>query len=325
MNESEITPDGKKAVVILLAGFLGSGKTTLLKQILSWETDLSGTVVMVNEFGDVGIDGSLLKDSGSDVVEMTSGCICCTLTADLKQSLERIHRRFNPDRVLIEASGVADPTSIATVISETGLKECMTLQKIITVLDADFWEARGSFGRLFYNQLEMANLILLNKIDLLDQDLIPRFLKEIHEEISDCQVIPTLYCRVDPETLWMDKKPKRIGIPSFGHFHATDESSSVDSSRYVTFSFQTTHRVNEECFRQFVMDLPFEMFRMKGPVRFEDRTVMINFVGGRCDWLSWEEEGETQLAFIGWDIQQDAVLPKLKSCLNPPNEPAQHV
>ena len=90
MSESEVIQDGEKAVVILLAGFLGSGKTTLLKQILSWETDLSDTVVVVNEFGDVGIDGALLKNSGSEIVELTSGCICCTLTADLRQSLDRI-------------------------------------------------------------------------------------------------------------------------------------------------------------------------------------------------------------------------------------------
>ena len=81
MNETTADLEGQKTAVIILAGFLGSGKTTLLKQILSWETDLSGTVVVVNEFGDVGIDGALLKDAGSDVVELTSGCICCTLTA----------------------------------------------------------------------------------------------------------------------------------------------------------------------------------------------------------------------------------------------------
>ena len=79
-----------KAELLLLAGFLGAGKTTLLKNILSWEAKLSETVVLVNEFGDIGIDGALLKDSGSDVIELTSGCICCTLSADLHQSLMRI-------------------------------------------------------------------------------------------------------------------------------------------------------------------------------------------------------------------------------------------
>ena len=85
MNQPLTQPKEQKSAVFLLSGFLGAGKTTLLKRILAWESDLSDTVVLVNEFGDVGIDGDLLKNSGSDVVELTSGCICCTLSADLKQ------------------------------------------------------------------------------------------------------------------------------------------------------------------------------------------------------------------------------------------------
>ena len=204
MNESAAGLKGEKAAVIILAGFLGSGKTTLLKKILSWETDLSGTVVVVNEFGDVGIDGALLKDSGSDVVELTSGCICCTITADLRQSLVRIYSQFEPERILFEASGVADPTSIAKVLTESGLRDSMVLKKIITVLDGDFWEAREAFGPLFYNQLEMADLILLNKVDLLSPDQIPQFLREINQEIPDSQVVPTIHCQVDPQTFWED-------------------------------------------------------------------------------------------------------------------------
>ena len=83
-----------KTKVFLIAGFLGSGKTTLLKRILSWQTDLSDTVVLVNEFGKVGIDGALLKMAGSDVIELTSGCICCTIKTELEDTLRRIRNFF---------------------------------------------------------------------------------------------------------------------------------------------------------------------------------------------------------------------------------------
>ena len=183
MNDPLVNRAYQKAGLLLLSGFLGAGKTTLLKRIISWETDLSETAVLVNEFGDIGIDGSLLKNSGSEVIEITSGCICCTLSADLKQSLTKIWNQFKPRRILIESSGVADPSSLTSILNQRDVSQCMELQKIITVLDADFWEAREAFGPLFYNQLKEAHLILLNKIDLIEKSKVARFLKEIHEVI----------------------------------------------------------------------------------------------------------------------------------------------
>ena len=316
-----------KAEILLLTGFLGAGKTTLLKRILSWEADLSETVVLVNEFGDIGIDGALLKDSGSDVIELTSGCICCTLSADLHQSLTRIWNRFKPRRILIESSGVADPKSIAPVLQEPGLSQLMDLKKTVTVLDADFWEAREAFGPLFYNQLEMADLILLNKIDLAEQEKISRFLIEIHDVIPDCQVIPTIHCGIDPESLWVAATPKTFqlkpiqffqALSSDHHSHPETDNHPVKTTNYVTFSFRDPNIVDETRFKQFISNLPWEVFRIKGPVRFADRVAMLNFVGGKSEWTPWEEELQTQLAFIGWDIKPDEILKKLASCIIEP-------
>lgn len=321
-----------KADLLLLTGFLGAGKTTLLKRILSWETDLSETVVLVNEFGDIGIDGVLLKDSGSDVVELTSGCICCTLNADLRQSLARIWTRFKPRRILIECSGVADPTSIIPVLQEPVLRQSMDHKKTVAVVDADFWEAREAFGPLFYHQLEMADLILLNKIDLAKKEKIPDFLKEIHTAIPGCQVIPTIHCGIDPESLWSAGTPKTSQLKpirffqpisaasyaaSSGHLqsHQDHHNHRVDSSGYVTFSFRHTNVIDETRFKTFIRNLPWEVFRIKGPVRFADRMVMLNFVGGQSAWTPWEEASQTQLAFIGWDINPTAILNQLSLCI----------
>ena len=131
MSKKPDSHPAEKSRIILLAGFLGAGKTTLLKRILSWETDLSDTVVLVNEFGDVGIDGALLKDSGSDVVELTSGCICCTLSNDLRRSLLNIWERFRPRKIFIESSGVADPTAIESVLREPKMSPKMETDRIV--------------------------------------------------------------------------------------------------------------------------------------------------------------------------------------------------
>ena len=327
-----IKPDNReieKTRVVLLSGFLGAGKTTLLKQILSWETDLADTVVLVNEFGEVGIDGALLKNSGSDVIELTSGCICCTLSADLKQSLIKIWKRFSPRRIFIESSGVADPGSTAAVINEPDLAGLMTLSKIITVLDADFWEAREAFGPLFYNQLEMAHLILLNKIDLLEDGQISQFLKEIHNAMPDSQVVPTIHCGIDPQTLWAEAKPKTLGLKPIRFYQplyrireprsdANKVRPTVDISKYVTFAFESTQIIDEDCFYQFIDELPWEVFRIKGPVQFADRVALLNFVGGKSEWLPWEGESQTQLVFIGWDITPQEILKKASFCISKP-------
>ena len=310
-----------EASVILLSGFLGAGKTTLLKHILSWQADLSGTVVIVNEFGEVGIDGVLLRDAGTEVLELTSGCICCTMSADLRASLMQVWERFRPHRILIESTGVADPAGVAEVLSCEALADKMHLEKIVTVLDAEFWEARDAFGPLFHHQLQMAHLILLNKVDQIDQDKIGRYLEQMHALIPGRQIVPTVHCRIDPETLWRPEtraagpllRPIAFFRPAGGDLQSGH--ASVDASRYVTFAFRCDRLLEEDRFRAFVAGLPFEVFRMKGPVRFKDRTVMINHVGGRTEWLAWDPVGETQLAFIGWRIDGGGILAELSRCI----------
>lgn len=330
MNPAE-TQAKDKAGIILISGFLGAGKTTLLKQLLSWETDLADMVVLVNEFGKVGLDGALLKDSGTDIIELTSGCICCSLSADLIQSLISIRQRFNPRRIFIESSGVADPTSIAAVVKKPQINPYMALTKIITVLDADFWQAREAFGPLFYNQLERADLILLNKIDLMEKNEIPELLEEIHAVIPETQVIPTIHCAIDPETLWIEAKPKTPALKpiqfyqagsnrildSAGHQSSPQENADhrVNATHYVTFSFQSSNILDEACFHKFIRNLPWELFRIKGPVRFADRVALLNFVGGQCEWTTWDGEPETQLVFIGWGLNETETLKNLKKCM----------
>ena len=329
----------RKADVILLAGFLGAGKTTLLKRILSWETDLTGTVVIVNEFGEVGIDGSLLEGSGSDVVELTSGCICCTLSSDLRQTLVSVWERYAPRRIFIEATGVADPKAISGVLLEPRLHDLMEIRKIVTVLDADFWGAREVFGPLFYHQLEEAHLILLNKIDLLEEDQVSIYLKEIHETIPHCRVVPTIQCRVDPEALLTYPEPGQAMVepghffqtvplpkdscsehhthgPHCGHDEANAQSVDASEAGYLAFSFRETRPLVESCFNRFLAGLPWSLFRLKGTVRFEDRVAMINFVGGKSEWIPWRGVPETRLAFVGWKVDSEETIAKLQECIS---------
>ena len=327
-----------KTEVIILSGFLGAGKTTLLKRILSWKMDLSGTVVIVNEFGDLGIDRLLLKDSRSGIVELVGGCVCCSLKTDLILTLKKIWDEFNPNQIIIEASGVADPGAIIETIHDKTLKANMGAHKVLTILESDAWEHRENFGSFFLSQLKEADLILLNKIDNIEQNLIPKTLKEIHEAIPDAQIVPTTYCNIDPESLWIkrhikkdaEKPDKYFHIPldiegneKVGHDHNHEHSSYADSPHkheaekmgFISFSFQSKELFDEGCFNQFIQGLPWELFRVKGFVRFPNRTVMVNYVGGEAEWADWTGVKETSLAFVGINVKGDETILKLKNCI----------
>jgi len=210
-----------KTNVFIITGFLGSGKTTLLKRILKSAKDLSRTVVVVNEFGKVGVDASLIKDTASaNIVELTSGCICCSLKLDLIQALLSLKDEYSLERVIIEAIGVADPLSIIETLDDRTLASYFSYGKTIMLVAADFWGARHVFGSVFKSQLKQANLVLLNKIDTIEKSTVPSVLKEIQKESTKGQIIPTLYGNVDPNILWACQE-KLISNPVSGLFFKT--------------------------------------------------------------------------------------------------------
>ena len=315
----------RKSEVTILAGFLGAGKTTLLRKILSWESDLSETVVLVNEFGEVGIDGSLLKNAGSDVVELTGGCICCTIKADLNQTLNKIWQEYRPRQIFIESTGVADPFMITDVFKDAELRNHMHVSKVVTVLDIELWEARDVFGPIFFNQLKQADLILLNKIDLVPENKISRYLEEIHEMLPHSQVVPTIHCNVEPDIV-LTSTTSTLELSNYDELdlHHQHDHDLREENRYgqvgaefpyISFTFRSQAVLDEECFTRFTVNMPWELFRMKGPVRFQDRSVLVNYVGGKNEISAWEGHEETCLVFVGWNVSGDKTIQKLKNCI----------
>jgi len=322
-----------KTKVFLVAGFLGSGKTTLLKRILSWQTDLADTVVLVNEFGKVGIDGALLKNAGSDVFELTSGCICCTIRSELEDTLKTIWQRFQPKRILLEATGVAQPNAVVEIVENESLKNWMEIEKVVTVLDIRYWLNRENFGQFFMKQVQEADLILLNKIDSVAKSQINQSLSQLHQAVPACQTIPTAYCKIDPETLWRashhEINDRGIGILDFyqsgaEHLHPDQNGHSGEVARvsdedggYISFDFSTNKPMDESALNRFLESVPWQVFRIKGPVQFPGRTVLLNFVAGQCNWDIWEGKPETRLVLVGWEIEAEKIMPDLEKCVAP--------
>jgi G3E family GTPase len=159
--------------ILLLGGFLGSGKTSILlqlaKHIIAKEGKTGSTTVMIieNEIGDVGVDDKLLTSQGLAVKELFSGCACCTSTGDLLMDIKKIRDEINPEWIIIEATGVAYPRQIRESV-ETYFKIPV---KILCIADAKRWKRlRNAMSQLIEAQLELADCILLNKVDLIDDE-----------------------------------------------------------------------------------------------------------------------------------------------------------
>lgn len=300
--------------VTLIAGFLGAGKTTLLRHILGWPGDLSSTAVLVNEFGQVGIDGELLKEAGTPVVELTNGCICCTIQGDLLRSVREILGSFRPGRLLIEATGVADPFEILAVLGNKELSGSISIQKVVTVVDADFWENRDYLGPLFFNQIRAADLVLLNKVDLLAPEKVSLFLREIQQANPDTAAIPTHHCRVDPQVLWSVSEAHLLDS-KLQEFHGHGSHEDAPGMGFVSFAFEADAPLQRECFKRFLGGLPYELYRVKGFALLEDGLHFINHVGGKTEWMDLEGSGRTRLAFVGWKVEEANIIQRIKECL----------
>ncbi len=171
--------------VTIITGFLGSGKTTLLNHILTNQDGLK-TAVLVNEFGEVGIDNDLLVTTGDDtMVELSNGCICCTINNDLLEAVYKVlERREKIDYLVVETTGLADPLPVALTFLGTELRDLTRLDSIVTLVDAENYSVDLFNSQAAYNQIAYGDIILLNKVDLVDEgdlDLLELKVRDIKE------------------------------------------------------------------------------------------------------------------------------------------------
>ena len=156
----------------IVSGFLGAGKTTLIKKLLAEAFPGEKLVLIENEFGEISIDGGFLKDSGVQISEMSSGCICCSLVGDFNKALKDVHEQFHPDRILIEPSGVGKLSDVIVAVENT-VKDVpdMKLNSFVTVADATKVKIyMKNFGEFYNNQIEAAGTIILSRTQKLSQE-----------------------------------------------------------------------------------------------------------------------------------------------------------
>ncbi len=212
--------------VEVVAGFLGAGKTTFLRhRLASAGADAPRTVVLVNDFSAVGVDGSLLRERGADVVELPNGCICCSLRKDLAQQLKSIVAQWAPQRILIEPSGVADVAALLGVLSQPDLKPLVRSLHASAVIDASaFLHDYARMGAYFEAQARLASVLIVNKADLASPAEMRMVENTIRAINPAARIVPATYGITAPGALDAPIKSHALDAPVESHEHAHEHA-----------------------------------------------------------------------------------------------------
>ena len=180
----------KMTKIDIISGFLGAGKTTLIRKLLKEALAGSQVVLIENEFGEIGIDGGFLKESGIEIREMNSGCICCSLVGDFGTSLKEVMETYHPDRILIEPSGVGKLSDVMKAVENVDME--LTLNSAVAVVDASKCRMyMKNFGEFFINQIEHAGTIILSMTDVASPEKVQQAVDLIREHNSRAALITT--------------------------------------------------------------------------------------------------------------------------------------
>lgn len=313
--------------VDIINGYLGAGKTTLVRQLIDLFSPHEKTVILVNEFGQVGIDGALLKQTGANVVELPNGCVCCTLTADLRTQIKTIAQQFAPDRLLIEPTGVATINNLLRILGSLSLEQYIAEIRNWVVVDAGNFLREFRQSQMFIqSQLEAAQILVINKCDRVTDEELSQIRKMISTINSIARIIPTSYGqvkasdiegKVDQVTGNVDSSNAAIhALPGDEHHH----HHSTGIPQYYEFSRLLTGEFNRERLEAFFKDLGQEQYgrvvRAKGIFALPgNEWLRLDYVYGECiaSVLDKPEE-KSRVAIIGTKLRNPELENGLAGC-----------
>jgi len=287
--------------VTVLGGFLGSGKTTRLNELLRAPHGRRIAVV-VNEFGEVGIDGTRIAGA-SEFVELDNGCLCCQINADLERTLHALRARGGFEHLVIETTGLADPLPVAWTFGRGGLADFFRVDALVTVADALNLERALAEAPEATLQLERADLVLLSKLDLVD----------------DGGAAATARVRALNPYARLLEAPRGalawdvvLGARATAPRPASDAGAHPHHTAFTTWTFQTAARLSEAALEDLLVGLPREVYRAKGLVRTDGEWTwtQVNAVGGRYELEPDSpdpEPAQSTLVFIGRGLDPDAL------------------
>ena len=194
--------------VVIVSGFLGSGKTTLVRHLLNDAQEKSIRMAVIsNEFGALGIDRALLSGSGSGtMIELEGGCVCCELSSELVDTLQKLHTEVEPDRIIIETSGLAFPFETQLQLWREPVSQWVSEDIAVVVVNAEQLAANREVADLFEQQVSSADLLLLNQLDQVPEAQIPDLKAKLSDQAPETPIVLSSYCKIDPEIIFVDQR-----------------------------------------------------------------------------------------------------------------------
>lgn len=332
--------------VYLLSGFLGSGKTTLLQRLLSyWKDNGLRPAVIMNELGDINLDGLLVTEE-VPMAEMLEGCICCTVRGDLGLQMSELITREQPDLVIIEATGAANPMEIFDAVTEVSLYLKLEIKPMITVVDsaylAELYESqKGKTYRLMLDQIRCGSVLILNKVDRINEEMREEIRELLIKLNPYAEIIDAVKCDVDLGVLLRDKlkqhsndevSPVQEEHAHEGNHDECDENCKHEhgdghehhghlhthaSHNHVTvYSHYFNGPVDSVEFERFIAELPREVYRGKGVLSFSDTSsrFLFQYAYREADYLKITPQGNVPdvAVFIGEHFDQTLLAQQLR-------------
>jgi G3E family GTPase len=353
-STASVEPVNLPLPVTILTGFLGAGKTTLLNHILTNQQGVK-TAVLVNEFGEIGIDNDLIVATGDDMVELSNGCICCTINGELLEAVYRLLERPEKlDYLVVETTGLADPLPVAMTFLGSDLRDLTRLDSIITLVDAENFSEELLQGEVARAQIVYGDMLLLNKCDLVSEERLQQLESQLREIKTDARMLRCVKGEV-PLPLLLSVglfESDRVAAqqqhddcdhdhghcvheesePHAGHDHGHNVHHDHDHhdhdqhpdhqaiEGFTSLSFSSEGPFALRKFQNFLDNqLPATVFRAKGILWFNEseRRHVFHLAGKRfsLDDSDWSGPRKNQLVLIGKGLDHDRLRQQLQACV----------
>lgn len=322
-------------IVNVVYGFLGAGKTTFIRYLMENPPQDEKVVILVNEFGEVGIDGLILSGHGAqvaEVVELPSGCICCTIASDFRRQVLELCQRFAPDRMIVEPTGVATITQIMQILEAEDMRPLYSELSLIHMLDAsEFLSFIKSHRHFMENQIRRSRAVLLNKMDRVKPAILKLLVESVKEINPEVTVYPTSFARLDTsvmETLLgiptgrvagseLGTPTEELHAPAREAEHEHDHDHGL-ADEYQTFGRSYSESFSMQCLESFFQNLKAggygKVVRAKGIFRTAEDWIKLELASGEILVERVPIGPYSAVSIIGREIMPEAMDAALADC-----------